>query len=102
MIEGDSVYSEYMGLDYRVALDIHLYFIIMRDVIEWAIENKLKRYCSTDLNYEPKYHFRFTLEPLDLYVRHVSRLPNRVLRFCLPLLAPTKQEPFLQKFEDYA
>lgn len=101
MIEGDALYSEYMGLDYSVALDIHLYFIIMRDVIEWAIRQGFRSYCSTGLNYEPKYHFRFDLAPLDLYVRASSGLLNFVLKPFLPLLEPTRHDPVLKRFGNY-
>jgi hypothetical protein len=101
MIEGRSLYSEYIGLDYAVALDVHLYFIVMRDVIEWAIRNGFKFYCSTGLNYEPKHHFRFELDPLDIYVRHTSDAVNPLLRPFLSWLEPTRHDPILKRFENY-
>ena len=42
-------------------------------LMTWAIANGYKRYVSTGLNYDPKWHLRFQLYPLDLYVRHTSR-----------------------------
>ena len=76
MIHGDAVYAEYLGLDYSVALKLHLYFYAFRDLMTWAIANGYKRYVSTGLNYEPKWHLRFQLYPLDLYVRHTSGILN--------------------------
>src|SRR5213593_4319659 len=32
----DTIYDECLGLDYNVALDLHLYFYTLRDVIRWA------------------------------------------------------------------
>ena len=37
MIEGDAFYTEYIGLDYSVALDMHLYHYAVRDMISWAM-----------------------------------------------------------------
>ena len=72
LLDSNSVCSEYIGLDYSVSFDLHLYYIIVRDVIQWGMKNGCRWYCSTGLNYEPKYRFRQELEPLDLYVKHAS------------------------------
>ena len=40
MIEGDAIYAEYIGLDYSVALDQHLYHYAVRDMITWSIANR--------------------------------------------------------------
>ena len=29
--------SEYLGFDYTVAFDLHLYYVVSRDVLVWAI-----------------------------------------------------------------
>ena len=44
LVCGDTIYDECLGLDYDVALDLHLYFYTMRDVIRWAIDQKLRYY----------------------------------------------------------
>lgn len=102
MVQGDAIYSEYIGLDYAVALDLHLYFVAVRDVITWAIANGYRSYCSSGLSYEPKFHLRHRLDPIDLYVRHTSAVINPILRRLLPWLEPTRQDPLLRKFENYA
>jgi Peptidogalycan biosysnthesis/recognition len=33
MVQGDSLYAEYVGFDYTVALDLHLYHYVVRDMI---------------------------------------------------------------------
>ena len=92
MLDSDGVWAEYLGLDYAVALDIHLYFRAYRDVVTWAIANGYKRFHGTGLHYDPKHQLGHLLEPLDLYVRHTSWLPKVLLRWALPLLDPTRYD----------
>ena len=66
------LHDEYLGLDYRVALDLHLYFVTFRDVLSWALAQGLTAYESTPLDYDPKLHLGFDLLPLDLYVAPAS------------------------------
>jgi predicted N-acyltransferase len=72
MVQGDSLYAEYVGFDYTVALDLHLYHYIVRDMISWGIGKGYKWFRSSGLNYDPKLHMRHRLDPVDLYVRHTS------------------------------
>jgi len=102
MIHGDTLYNEYLGLDYSVALKQHLYYCAFRDTTSWAIANGYKRSVSTGLSYEPKLQLRFRLMPLDLYIRHTSPVFNRVLRWLLPLIEPTRHDKTLRKFPNYA
>jgi hypothetical protein len=34
-VQGDSLYAEYVGFDYTVALDLHLYHYVVQDMISW-------------------------------------------------------------------
>ncbi|MBV9129155.1 MAG: GNAT family N-acetyltransferase, partial [Verrucomicrobia bacterium] len=90
--------DNYIGLDYSVALEYHLYFVTWRDTIIWALKNGIHTYHSAPLNYDPKYHFRMELEPLDLYVRAPNAWLNTVFRRILPLLEPTRYDPVIRKF----
>jgi len=102
LIQGDTLYGECLGLDYTIALKLHLYFYVMRDTISWAIANGFKSIVSTSLGYGPKLQMRHVLEPLDLYIRHTSQLMNAVLRRVLPLLEPTRNDETLKKFPNYS
>jgi hypothetical protein len=102
MLEDDAIYAEYLGLDYNLALELHLYHYAARDVIRWGMANGCKWFCSSGLNYDPKLHMRHRLDPLDLYVRHTSAVANAVLKRILPLLEPTRREPTLRKFANFA
>jgi predicted N-acyltransferase len=99
---GKELCSEYVGFDYDVAFDLHLYNVMTKGIMEWAIENRFQWYCSTSLNYEPKYHFRHQLDPLDLYVRHVSPALNFFMKRALPYLEPVRSDPMLKRFANYA
>ena len=90
--------DHYIGLDYQVALEQHLYFVTFRDIVTWAIENKYHTYYSAPLNYEPKYHLRHDLVPLDLYVRTSWNWINPLFRFVVPYLEPTRYDPMIRKF----
>jgi hypothetical protein len=101
MIEEDAIYAEYIGLDYSVALDLHLYHYAVRDMITWSIARGYKWFRSSALNYDPKLHLRHQLDPIDLYVRHTSRLKNPLLKLILPLIEPTRYDKTLKKFPNY-
>ncbi len=90
--------DNYIGLDYSVALDYHLYFVTWRDTIVWALKNGIHTYHSAPLNYDPKFHFRMDLEPLDLYVRAPNGFLNVFFKRVLPLLEPTRYDPVIRKF----
>jgi predicted N-acyltransferase len=98
LVHGDEIHDEYLGMDYRVALDLHLYFYTLRDIISWALEQKLRYYCSTPLNYDPKLHLKCLLVPLDLYVRHTTSLINPIFRRVVKYLEPTRHDPVLRQF----
>jgi predicted N-acyltransferase len=98
LICDDKIYDECIGLDYSVALDLHLYFYTLRDIISWALQHGLKYYYSNPLNYEPKLHLDCELVPLDLYVRHTSTLLNPIVRRAIKYLGPTRHESVLQRF----
>jgi hypothetical protein len=37
IVHGDTMYAEYLGLDYSVALRLHLYHYVFRDLVKWGI-----------------------------------------------------------------
>jgi predicted N-acyltransferase len=98
LVCGDAIYDECIGLDYSVALDLHLYFYTLRDIISWALERGLKYYYSNPLNYEPKLHLDCELVPLDLYVMHTNPLLNPIFCRAIKYLGPTRHDPVLQRF----
>ena len=98
LVHDGTIYDDYLGLDYGVALDLHLYFSTFRDIVTWALAQGLQRYRSSPLNYQPKLHLGCNLFPLDLYVRHTNPLLNKIFRPILKLLEPTRHDPILRRF----
>jgi predicted N-acyltransferase len=101
MVQGDSLYAEYVGFDYTVALDLHLYHYVVRDMISWGISRGYKWFRSSGLNYDPKLHMGHRLDPIDLYVRHTSTLANAIFRLALPWIVPVRYDATLKLFPNY-
>jgi hypothetical protein len=90
--------DNYVGFDYSMALDYHLYFVSRRDIFAWAIANGYHTYYSAPLNYDPKLHLRQMLAPLDIYARTTRGWLNPLFRRILPLMEPTQYDPNIRKF----
>lgn len=101
MVQGNSLFAEYVGFDYTVALDLHLYHYAVRDMIRWGIGRRYKWFRSSGLNYDPKLHMRHRLDPIDLYVRHTSALANAIFRLALPWIVPARYDRTLKLFPNY-
>jgi hypothetical protein len=102
LLQGDDFFAEYVGFDYSIAFEAHLYHWCVRDMIGWAIARGCASFRSSALNYDPKLHMRHRLDPIDLYVRHTSPIANAILSRVLPLIEPTRGDPILKLFPNYA
>jgi hypothetical protein len=102
IVHADTMYAEYLGLDYSVALQLHLYHYVFRDLVTWGMANGYKWLQSSGLNYDPKLHLRYRLKPVDLGVKHTSSIINKVLRRLLPPLEPRRYDETLKKFSNYS
>ena len=91
LVSNDLLMGYCMGLDYSVAYKHNLYFIKFRDILNWCINNNIKRYDLGYTGYETKRRLGFEIVPLYLYVK----LQNRSLRPIFNLLCQ-----FL-KFENF-
>ena len=98
LVHDGTIYDEYLGLDYEVALELSLYYYTLRDILSWALAQGLHSYCSSPLNYDPKLHLGCELVPLDLYVMHTGALINPLFRRALRFLQPTRHDPVLKQF----
>lgn len=100
LVHDGIIYDDYLGLNYGVALDLHLYFYTLRDIISWSLAQGLERYRSSPLNYHPKLHLGCNLYPLDLYVMHTAAWLNPIFRHALKFLEPTGHDPVLKRFRN--
>ncbi len=102
MVHEETLYDLDVGLDYAIALDLHLYFVTLRDLIQWSVENSVTEYHTGPLNYDPKLHLRLELAPQDLYAKHRSPWINPIFQLAIHYLEPTRHDPILQRFANAA
>ena len=98
MVHERVMYYLNLGMDYPVALDRHLYFVVWRDLVTWALASGLKKIETGPLNYEAKFRLGLHLAPRDLYARHSSAMLNPFFALALRFLQPVRHDPVLWKF----
>jgi len=98
MVHDGTMHHLNIGFDYSVSLDLQLYYVTMRDLLKWALEQGLTRYYTGQLNYDPKLHFKMKLAPLDLYSKHTSALINPAFKIALGYLQPVRHDPIVRQF----
>ena len=97
LIADDLMVDYYLGLDYAVAHELHLYFVKHRDVMKWCIDNNIKRYEMGFSGYEPKKRLGFDFTPLHIYARHRNRVINPLFRTMCQFLKFENFDPDLKK-----
>ena len=100
LVHDGVIYDLDLGMDYAVALDLHLYFVTWRDIVQWSIEQGLRMYHTGPLNYDPKLHLKLTLAPQDLYARHVTGWINPFFKIAMQFMHPVRHDPIIAKFEN--
>jgi predicted N-acyltransferase len=88
LTSGDILIGEYVGFDYSLAHEHHLYFVRSRDVTTYCIENGIKKYYTGATDYEPKKRLGSKIIPLYTYVKHRNRLLNPILKIVCKFLSP--------------
>lgn len=86
----------YLGFDYSVAYEYHLYFVRFRDLVKWCIENKMEKYEMGVSSYEPKRRSNFNFIPLYIYAKHRNRLLNPFFKILGRFLSPVNFDPVLK------
>jgi predicted N-acyltransferase len=97
LISKDTLYDYYIGLDYSVAHKYHLYFVKFRDVLNWCIDHKIKKYEMGITGYEPKRRLGFDFVPLYLYVKLRSRILRPVFKLIGQFLKFENFDPVLKE-----
>ncbi len=98
LVHDGVLYDMDVGMDYSVALDLHLYFVTWRGIIQWCLENGVHTYHTGPLNYDPKLHLRLLLAPQDLYARHASPWINPIFKIAIDYLQPVRHDKTLHRF----
>ena len=91
--------DEYIGLDYRVAYQHHLYYVTVRDVFTWCLENNIRRFQGGTLNYDPKKRLDFKFIPQYIFVKHRHKFMNFVFGVLCKILKPENFDPVLKSMK---
>ncbi len=82
----------YLGFDYSIAYDYHLYFVRFRDLMNWCIQNKIQKYEMGPTSYEPKRRLGFGFVRLFIYAKHRNKFANPFFHLLWRLLRPENFE----------
>ncbi len=91
LVSNNLLLDYYLGFDPAIAHDYHLYFIRVKGIIEWCINNGIKTYEMGTTGYEPKRRLKFEFIPMNLYIK----MRPLMLRPFLKVLT------FFLKFENF-
>lgn len=97
LVSRDRLNDYYVGLDYSVAHDYHLYFLKFRDVLNWCIKHKIKVYEMGITGYEAKRRLGFDTVPYYLYVKHRNLLIRPLFKMVCQFLRFENFDPNLKK-----
>jgi predicted N-acyltransferase len=78
----------YLGFDYALAYDLHLYFSRFRDLMKWCIENKIPVYEMGNTGYEAKRRLGFGFIRLFVYAKHLHKFINPFFHLLCRCLRP--------------
>ncbi|MDD5431668.1 MAG: GNAT family N-acetyltransferase [Candidatus Omnitrophica bacterium] len=99
LVSGEYFIDYYLGFDYSVAHKYHLYSVRFRDLLNWCIQNKIKKYEMGVTSYEPKRRLGFKLFPLYIYVKHRNKFFNPIFRAFSRLLQPANFHPIFKELK---
>ena len=97
LVSDELLIDYYVGLDYSVAHKYHLYFIKFRDVVNWCIKNKIKRYEMGITGYEPKRRLGFDFIPLYIYAKLRSAALRPIFKLVCQFLKFENFDPALRE-----
>lgn len=97
LVSKDTLIDYYVGMDYSIAHDYHLYFLKFRDILNWCIENNIKKYEMGITGYEPKRRLGFEFVPLYLYAKLRNRAFRPIFNFICHFLKFEHFDPSIRK-----
>ncbi|MFA5160026.1 MAG: GNAT family N-acetyltransferase [Candidatus Omnitrophota bacterium] len=87
-VSAERMTDYYLGFDYALAHDLHLYFTRFRDLMKWCIENKIPVYEMGNTGYEAKRRLGFEFVRLFVYARHLNKFINPFFHLLCRCLRP--------------
>ncbi|MDP2941230.1 MAG: GNAT family N-acetyltransferase [Candidatus Omnitrophota bacterium] len=99
LVSGGYFIDYYLGFDYAVAYQYHLYFIRFRDLMRWCIANGVKKYEMGVTTYEPKRRLGFNFVRLYFYIKHRNKLINPFVKIIGSFIKPENFDPVFKMME---
>ena len=96
LVKNGILVDAYIGLDYAIAHQYHLYYLTFRDIVIWCIENKISVYEAGALNYDPKKRLDFKFIPQYIYARHVNPVLNFFFGAICTIIKPENYDPIFK------
>ncbi len=87
-VSSERMIDYYLGFDYALAYDLHLYFTRFRDLMKWCIENKVKVYEMGNTGYEAKRRLGFKFIRLFVYAKCLNPFINPFFHLLCRCLRP--------------
>lgn len=100
LVSGGLFIDYYLGFDYSVAYDYHLYFVRFRGLMEWCIARGIKKYEMGVTTYEPKRRLGFEFVRLFFYIKHRNKLVNPFLKIISCFIKPENFDPVFKMMKD--
>ncbi len=99
LVSDDYFIDYYLGFDYEVAYQYHLYHVRFRDLMKWCIENKIKKYEMGTTGYEPKRRLGFHFIPLHIYAKHRNKFFNPIFKAFCHVVKPSNFDPVFKELK---
>jgi predicted N-acyltransferase len=87
-VSAERMIDYYLGFDYALAYDLHLYFTRFRDLMKWCILNEIPVYEMGNTGYEAKRRLGFEYIRLFVYAKHRNKAINPLFHFLCRCLRP--------------
>jgi predicted N-acyltransferase len=87
-VSAERMIDYYLGFDYALAHDLHLYFTRFRDLMKWCILNKIPVYEMGNTGYEAKRRLGFKYIRLFVYAKHRNKTVNLFFHLLCQCLKP--------------
>lgn len=81
----------YLGFDYSIAYDVHLYFIRFCDLMKWCIGHGIKTYDMGQTGYEAKRRSGLKEIPLFIYAKHRNKWINAFIQWISRVFTKNKK-----------
>ena len=97
---GDGHFIDYyLGFDYSVSYQYHLYFVRFRDLMKWCIAAGMRKYEMGVTSYETKRRLGFDFIPLYFYMKHRNPLINPFFKLGTCLMKPENFDPVFKEMK---